>query len=68
MSGHKPFRELIQDFSPERIERINHKKQSLAQSELSELEIAATSDWKIDLSSAPIDCVEVSIDSWLNTD
>jgi hypothetical protein len=68
MSGHRPFRELIQDFSPERIERISHKKQSLAQSELIELEITATSDWKIDPSSALIDCVEVSIDSLPNTD
>jgi hypothetical protein len=96
MSGHKPFRELIKDFSPERIERINQKKQSLAQSELSELLKAAASDWKIDPSSTPIDRVEaclgylrqvvndmggelaitarfpndieVSIDSWPNTD
>ncbi len=61
MSGHKSFRELVKDFPPERIERINQKKQALAQFELRELLKAAASDWEIDPLSAPIDRVEACL-------
>jgi hypothetical protein len=62
MSGHKSFQELIKDFSPERIEGIGQKKQSLAQLELSELLKAAASDWEVDPLSAPIDRMEACLD------
>jgi hypothetical protein len=61
MSGHKSFQRLIRDFSPERVEKISQKKQSLAQFELSELLKAASSNWEIDPLSAPIDRVEACL-------
>jgi hypothetical protein len=61
MSGHKSFQRLIKDFSPERVEKINQKKQSLSQVELIELLRAAAPDWEIDPLSAPIDRVEACL-------
>ena len=61
MSGHKSFQGLIKDFSPERVEKINQKKQSLSQVELIELLRAAAPDWEIDPLSAPIDRVEACL-------
>jgi hypothetical protein len=37
MSGHQSFQGLIKDFSPEKVERIDQKKQALAQLELKKL-------------------------------
>jgi hypothetical protein len=34
MSRHKSFQELIKDFSPERVKKIDQKKRSMAQVEL----------------------------------
>jgi hypothetical protein len=61
MSGHKSFQGLIKDFSPERVEGIDKKKQALAQFELGELLKAAAPGWEIDPSSAPIDRVEACL-------
>jgi hypothetical protein len=61
MSGHQSFQGLIQNFSPERVEKIGQKKQSLAQLELSELLKAAAPGWEIDPLSAPIDRVEACL-------
>jgi hypothetical protein len=61
VSGHQSFQELIKDFSPERVEKIGQKKQSLAQLELSELLKAAASSWEIDPLLAPIDRVEACL-------
>jgi hypothetical protein len=61
MSGHKSFEGLIKDFSPERIEKIDKKKQSLAQVELNELLKEAVSDWELDPLSTPFDRVEACL-------
>ncbi len=61
MSGHQSFQGLIKNFSPERVEKISRKKQSLAQLELSELLKAAAPGWEIDPLSAPIDRVEACL-------
>jgi hypothetical protein len=61
MSGHKSFQGLIKDFSPERIEKIDKKRQSLAQVELNELLKTAAFDWEIDPLSTPIDRVEACL-------
>jgi hypothetical protein len=42
MSGHKSFQGLIKDFSPERVEKTDQKKQFLSQIELSDLLKAAS--------------------------
>jgi hypothetical protein len=62
MSGHQSFQGLIKDFSPERVERIDQKKQALAQLELSELLKAAAPGWEIDPLSAPIDRIEACLE------
>jgi hypothetical protein len=61
MSGHQSFQGLIKDFSPERVERIDQKKQALAQLELSELLKAAAPGWEIDPLTAPIDRIEACL-------
>jgi hypothetical protein len=61
MSGHKSFQGLIKDFSSERIEKIDQKKQSLAQVELNELLKEAVSDWELDPLSTPFDRVEACL-------
>jgi hypothetical protein len=61
MSGHQSFQGLIKDFSPERIERIDQKKQVLAKLELNELLKAAAPSWEIDPLSAPIDRIEACL-------
>jgi hypothetical protein len=55
MSGHKSFQGLIKDFSPERIERIDQKKQALAQLELSELLKAAAPGWDTQVTGLSIE-------------
>jgi hypothetical protein len=62
MSGHQSFQGLIKDFSPERVERIDQKKQALAQLELSELLKAAAPGWEIDPLTAPIDRIEACLE------
>ncbi len=61
MSGHKSFQGLVKDFSLERVEKIDQKKQFLSQVELSDLLKAAASDWEIDPLSTPIDRVEACL-------